>query len=65
MAEYVAQARLYVGSKIIEESEKFSSDAKPGKFWKAVKRDPLDHDGDGKKGGSAPPRETLTLKPAQ
>ncbi len=27
-------------------------------------RDPLDHDGDGKKGGSAPPRETLTLKPA-
>lgn len=64
MPDYVASARLYVGSRIIEEGETFSSDAKPGKFWKRTKSDPLDHDGDGKKGGSAPPRETLSLKPA-
>lgn len=52
MAEYVATARLYVGSKVVEVGEKFSSDAEPGTFWKAVKAAPAD---------PAPDRKTLTL----
>lgn len=58
MATYTAGETVYVDERFVRAGEKFTTDAKPGKTWLDEKGnplpDPLDHDGDGKKGGSRP-----------
>jgi len=52
MATYRATENVYVDERYIFAGEEFTTDAPKGKTWEAI--DPLDHDGDGKKGGSRP-----------
>jgi len=61
---YRAKAALYVDERFIREGEIFTTAAPAGSAWEEVKAkptggedaeqtsDPLDHDGDGRKGGS-------------
>jgi len=51
MKTYRARAALYVDERYIREGETFASASPPGDMWEEVKPHPLDHDGDGRKGG--------------
>lgn len=64
MAEYTASGPVYVDGVYVEAGRKFTTDQPKGSTWVEVKkpRDPLDHDGDGRKGGAVEPeRKTLSL----
>lgn len=59
MATYRATENVYVDERYIFAGEEFTTDAPKGKTWieldaKGNPIDPLDHDADGKKGGSRP-----------
>lgn len=55
MATYTASETVYVDERFVRAGDKFTTDATPGKTWLTEKgdalADPLDHDGDGRKGG--------------
>jgi len=59
MATYRATEAVYVDENFIEAGEVFTTDAPKGKTWEELDAkgnpvDPLDHDANGKRGGSKP-----------
>lgn len=50
MATYRATVPVYVDDAFVREGALFTTDAPKGDTWEEI--DPLDHDGDGRKGGS-------------
>lgn len=55
MATFKATANVYVDERYIRAGETFTTTAPKGDTWTAL--DPLDHDGNGRKGGRKPAAE--------